>query len=243
MLLRELTSGLGDIFQTQIDKSLEKVDARPTDSFGANQWDMQFGQTHNADGTKKAQPTGPGGPVVDPNADPGAPSASQTGNIDQTRIVKPGKVSYGQGFANKTRNKPIKPQLMKVLQNAARNTGVNVIIFSGGQDVKGVGTRRTGSTRHDDGWAADVRVQDASGKNLSTNGADPLMNLFIMNLKKAGGKGLGAHPGYMGGTGVHVDLWGASKGAAMWGAGGKGKPPKAIQAAWAGRMPTTTAKA
>ena len=47
----------------------------------------------------------------------------------------------------------------------------------------------------------------------------------------------------IGGTGVHVDLWGASKGAAMWGAGGKGKPPKAIQAAWAGRMPTTTAKA
>ena len=239
MLLRELTSGLGDIFQTQIDKSLEKVDARPTDSYGANQWDIQFGQTHNPDGSKKTQPTVPGGQV---DAQPGT-GAQQVGNIDQTRIVKPGKVSYGQGFKNATRNKPIKSQLMKVLQKAATNTGVNVIIFSGGQDIKGQGSRRTGSTRHDDGWAADVRVQDASGKNLSTNGADPLMNLFILNLKKAGGKGLGAHPGYMGGTGVHVDLWGASKGAAMWGAGGKGKPPRAIQAAWAGKMPTTTAKA
>ena len=51
--------------------------------------------------------------------------------------------------------------------------------------------------------------------------------------KCAGAKGLGAHPGYMQGTGMHVDIIGASQGGGtMWGARGTGKPPARIAQAF-----------
>ena len=138
-----------------------------------------------------------------------------------------GTVTYSKGIENATRNKKIQPELFKILENAAKAAGVTVVISSGGQDVKGHGTRRTGSTRHDLGYAADILVYD--GKRLCvTNGKDPVMNKYITELGASGAQGLGAHPRYMGGTAIHVDLWGARKGGEMWGEGGIGSPPRAI---------------
>lgn len=162
------------------------------------------------------------------SADPAA--APQT--VDPARLGK-GSVGYVSGYNQKTRNKPIDKRLMTVLKRAAADAGVKVLIFSGGQDAQGSGTRRTGSTRHDNGLAADIYVYDGKGRQLTTRGDDPLVINFVAALKRAGAQGLGAHPGYMGGKGFHVDIVGTSQGGgSMWGAGGKGKPPGEIARAF-----------
>lgn len=143
-----------------------------------------------------------------------------------------GVVKYASFIRGQTRNKKIQPELMRIIETAATAAGVEVEIFSGGQDRKGHGYRRTGSTRHDDGFAADIRVKDSQNRTLKTNGYDAVMNKFITELGAAGAQGLGAHPRYMGGTGVHVDLWGSRKGSEMWGEGGTGSPPNAIKIAF-----------
>jgi hypothetical protein len=57
------------------------------------------------------------------------------------------------------RNKPIAAELERVLKVAGQAAGVDTIqITSGGQDALGEGTRRTGSTRHDRGRAADLQL-------------------------------------------------------------------------------------
>jgi len=123
---------------------------------------------------------------------------------------------------------------MGILQSASAATGLRVVIFSGGQDPKGRGSRRTGSTRHDNGNAADVYLYDKEGKQLNTRGDDPRVVNFVAACKRAGARGLGAHPGYMGGTGLHVDIIGSSQGGGnMWGAGGTGSPPQRIAQAFA----------
>ena len=47
-------------------------------------------------------------------------------------------------------------KLFSILETAAKATGVELVIFSGGQDPEGRGTRSTGGTGHDNGFAADV---------------------------------------------------------------------------------------
>ena len=152
--------------------------------------------------------------------------------VEQANGGGDGTVYYANNIANKTRNKQIQRELFNILETAAKATGVRVEIFSGGQDVEGHGTRRTGSTRHDAGYAADVYVYDGQQRRLKTNGRDPVMNKFIAELAAAGAKGIGAHPRYMNGVGVHVDLWGPAKGGELWGEGGTGSPPKPIVVAF-----------
>ena len=171
-----------------------------------SQWDEKFAKYYNKDGTPKAPATGGG----------------------------KGNVSYVSNFKNRTRNKAINPKLMGILQSASAATGLRVVIFSGGQDPKGRGSRRTGSTRHDNGNAADVYLYDKEGKQLNTRGDDPRVVNFVAACKRAGARGLGAHPGYMNGTGLHVDIIGSSQGGGnMWGAGGTGSPPQRIAQAFA----------
>jgi hypothetical protein len=226
MKFGEIQENLDSLFQKQIDKKVfGHVDARPTDAAAAATWDNEYGQTHYDDGT----------PIQ--GAPGNAGNTAQRGNARGT-----GSVSYVQGFNNKTRNKPIQPALMRVLNRAATEAGVKVVIFSGGQDAEGTpNARRTGSTRHDNGYAADVHVYDAEGKQLKTDGRDPLVTNFVAALKKHGAKGFGAHPGYMAGVGIHVDLWGAQKGGEMWGAGGTGSPTSVLAQAWSTGRGTATA--
>ena len=138
-----------------------------------------------------------------------------------------GSVTYlkgppGQSFEDQTRNKNIQSKLMNVLRTAASQVGVDVVIFSGGQDAIGTpNARRTGSTRHDDGYAADVWIYSGSSSALSTKANSKLVSDFISACVAAGARGIGAGPGYMGNEGIHVDLWGSAKGSQIWGAGGK----------------------
>ena len=226
MRLREITdlfgkgSDLGKLYNPGVDDEIQAAIARkqaertgggpqyarPTQS-GDDQkaWDRNMAKHFNPDGTPKNPAAGKGS----------------------------GNVSYSSDFKGKIRNKPIAPQLMKVLQSASAKTGLKVVIFSGGQDAKGKGTRRTGSTRHDSGRAADIYIYDEKGNQLNTKGDDPRIIEFVAALKRAGAKGLGAHPGYMQGTGMHVDIIGASQGGGtMWGAKGTGKPPARIAQAF-----------
>ena len=196
---------------------LQKVAPRPVDDprnpdpqikQRQQNWDTAYGATHKPDGS------------VDPQSQTAQGAKGQ------------GSVSYVGDFNKRIRNKPIKPALMRILNKAANEAGVKVVIFSGGQETKGQGKRRTGSTRHDAGMAADVRLYDKNGKILKTDGKNPLVLNFIAAAKRAGARGMGAHPGYMNGTGIHLDLHGSAKGGAMWGAGGKGAPPARIAQAF-----------
>ena len=188
--------------------------ARPTQSGAAQaDWDKNMARYFNPDGTPK--------------------------NVDPTSA---GSVRYSSNYRGKTRNKPIDPRLMRVLKSASAATGLTVEIFSGGQDAKGKGTRRTGSTRHDNGLAADVYLYDAKGNVLNTRGDDPRVVNFVAACKRAGARGLGAAPGYMGGTGLHIDIVGSSQGGGtMWGAGGTGQPPQRIAQAFATGKGTSVA--
>ena len=134
------------------------------------------------------------------------------------------KIDTGQGNGrvtmanqNATRNQPLDPKLMLVLQRAATDAGVDVVVFSGGQFRRDSGNpRRVGSIRHDEGLAADVHL--FSGKQrLSTAREHPVVAKFISAAVAAGAKGIGCGPGYMGSVGIHVDMWGAQAGSRTWG--------------------------
>ncbi|MBB1093715.1 SH3 domain-containing protein [Rhodopseudomonas palustris] len=104
------------------------------------------------------------------------------------------------------RNKPISEQLKRVLASAAQSAGIDtIIITSGGQDVLGDGPRRTGSTRHDRGRAADLQLV-VRGTTLSfTNQSAPAAMLaFIEAAAAAGATGIGAGVDYMGPRTIHV---------------------------------------
>ena len=126
-----------------------------------------------------------------------------------------------------TRNKDLSDTLKKQITYAAEEADVVFVVTSGGQaalgDVKrGLAklTERVGSTRHDDGKAADGYLKDATtGRTLDfTNPNDlPRFKTFIEAAVKAGVTGVGAGTSYMGNNKVHVG--GGS--ALAWGKGGK----------------------
>lgn len=135
---------------------------------------------------------------------------------------------YVRQIQSGTRRQPITPELENVLaRSAATVGGVTAEVFSGGQDGKGEGRRRTGSTRHDHGNAADIRVKSADGTVLDHRKlADrPQIVAFIQEAVRNGATGIGAGPGYMG-TGIHIGYGpnGSKDGAVQtWGAGGKAR--------------------
>ena len=132
---------------------------------------------------------------------------------------------------------------MRILDSAATQTGLYVTIFSGGQmpraEIKSKGGFKsgdnwyipgqkravaTGSVRHDNGYAADVWLYtDPDRKNILTPGVNvgppAKAEQFIKACKALGATSIGVGPGYMGGTGIHIDITGqfpywAKKGAA-----------------------------
>lgn len=71
-------------------------------------------------------------------------------------------------------------------------------VYSGGQPAKGTSRRRTGSTRHDLGNAADIYVRDPMGNKVTGDGLAPLAQYW--QAKEYGGTGL-----EMRGGGIHLD--------------------------------------
>lgn len=104
------------------------------------------------------------------------------------------------------RTKPLSESLKGVLNRAASAGGVQVSVFSGGQPKKGEGGKRTGSTRHDHGNAADVHLKDAEGRTLDFNDPDDLPQViaFVQEAIRNGATGVGAGPGYMDGRSLHI---------------------------------------
>src|SRR4051794_28818210 len=100
--------------------------------------------------------------------------------------------------AGAIRSKPISAKLRKVLLAAADAAGVDVVrVTSGGQDALGQGTRRTGSTRHDLGNAADLELWKG-GHALDFTDADGLtvFETFATAAAANGATGIGAAEGY-----------------------------------------------
>lgn len=136
----------------------------------------------------------------------------------------------------KIRDKPITAKLKEVLNKAAEAAGIDtVLVVSGGQAAKGSGGKRTGSTRHDLGKAADLQLVKG-GKTLDfTKSADlPKIISFVKAAVKFGATGLGAGVSYMGSKTLHVGFGGR----AVWGAGGKsGNAPAWLREAVAASTP------
>ena len=130
------------------------------------------------------------------------------------------KVSVGGAI----RNKPIQGALLSILQNVAGETGTSIVVYSGGQDKKGTpNARRTGSTRHDDGWAADIRITK-DGRRLTAVRSSDFEDLtdIVKSMQRNGMGSVGAGPGYMNGN-LHVDIADrVGQGPSLtWGAGGR----------------------
>jgi hypothetical protein len=166
------------------------------------------------------------------------------GSVPQDQI----ELQSGSGVGNVTyansgkRNLPIQAELMNILRTAGAAAGVDVVITSGGQVPKsegGVnGVNRTGSNRHDKGYAADCRVLDGDGTRLYTNNQAQLAILlkFVEECKNAGATAVGMGNGYMSNGNVHVDI--------AW----KGQQAGVISGVlsnryWGGTSPTNTASA
>lgn len=128
-----------------------------------------------------------------------------------TTTTSTGADSTGKGTGNITyslngiRNLPIKKQLEDILQGAAAEVKVDLVVYSGGQVP---GRRPKGaSTRHDYGWAADLWIHSGGRRLNSSNPNDiPLLTAFTKALRRRGATGIGMGNGYMGNTGMHVDI-------------------------------------
>ncbi|MEB2843812.1 hypothetical protein [Endobacterium cereale] len=116
-----------------------------------------------------------------------------------------------------TRNKPLDEDLVKRLAYLEQ-MGVTAQVFSGGQDGKGEGDRRTGSVRHDHGGAGDMFFHK-DGKQLDWNNPDdlPIFKDIVSQGKANGITGFGAGPNYMQPGSMHVGMGNPG----VWGAGGK----------------------
>lgn len=155
------------------------------------------------------------------------PTSSNMAPADITRGEGSGRVRQTQGGI---RNQPISAELERVIAAAAEQVGVDVIIASGGQMSKreaesqgattwtnSSGQRvwrlngrdvRIGSTRHDNGQAADMDVY-SNGAQVALD--TPLMNSFVTALVQNGAKGGGGGHGYMGNR-IHIDVIGTAHG-------------------------------
>jgi hypothetical protein len=147
----------------------------------------------------------------------------------------------------KIRDLPITDALERLLQRAADRAGIAVVrVTSGGQARKGSGGKRTGSTRHDDGHAADLQLL-ADGKNaLDFTDADdlPIIEAFVTAAAALGANGIGAGIGYMPPTTLHIGFGTSPQDRTqlVWGAGGKAANApkwlkKAAQKGWANPAP------
>jgi hypothetical protein len=116
------------------------------------------------------------------------------------------------------RKLPLSSRLRGVLEQAAAAAGVDVVVYSGGQPPKGSGGPRTGSTRHDNGNAADLFLVRNGRKLADTNPEDKaIMAKFVSAAVSAGATGVGAGHNYMGPSEIHVGFGNpATWGGADW---------------------------
>jgi Phage-related minor tail protein len=146
------------------------------------------------------------------------------------RLAAPGGAAPGvagggpsrviEAQAGATRDLPIQAELRRQLQQAAEAADVLVKVHSGGQAKAGTGGKRTGSTRHDLGGAADVKLTDPlTGRTLDMRKPEDAARMaeFTKQAVAAGATGVGAGLGYMGASSIHIGGGtSASWGGAPW---------------------------
>ena len=133
----------------------------------------------------------------------GSPYQSSTKNL-----------AYIGGIENQTRNQPTQDKLFNIINKAAIDNNLFVVIFSAGQNV--TGTQRVGSHRHDNGFAADINLYDANGYFIKTTPTKLLtrdgskdqekVEKFSKSLLQYGIHSIGAGNGYMNDVALHVDI-------------------------------------
>ena len=104
------------------------------------------------------------------------------------------------------RNQSLDPSVVRILETAGINSGVNVVVTSGGQPSSG--SNRTGSHRHDNGMAGDVQLfvpGRSTPLNINNPNDLPIIQNFINQSRLAGATGIGAGNGYMGDNTFHID--------------------------------------
>jgi len=129
------------------------------------------------------------------------------------------------------RDKPLSDKLVSAL-SFLPELGIEMRVVSGGQDAKGQGDRRTGSTRHDHGEAADADFY-MNGRKLDWNNPDdvPIFQEIVRRSRANGVTGIGAGDDYMGAGRMHIGFGDQ----AVWGAGGKGEnAPSWLRSAFSG---------
>lgn len=147
------------------------------------------------------------GPTVEAGVKPGEEyNPSRERAIPQSSATGIGSVEERQAELAGIRKQPISDQLRYVLQQAANAAGVKAVIYSGGQPSKDSGGGpRTGSTRHDNGNAADLWLEKDGRKLSDTNPEDKaVMQKFVSAAVQAGATGVGAGHDYMGPSNIHV---------------------------------------
>lgn len=124
----------------------------------------------------------------------------------------------------KVRDLPITPRLKQILLLAGTAAGIDeVVVVSGGQCALGTCSKRTGSTRHDLGNAADLELLK-DGRILKFTNSSELIHFqsFVEAAASFGATGIGGDVGYMGPSRLHVGF--GSR--ATWGGdGGIGAAP------------------
>lgn len=143
----------------------------------------------------------------------------------------------------KIRDLPIQDSLRELLIEAATRSGIDIVrVTSGGQAAKGTPGKRTGSTRHDLGNAADLEIWIAD-RALSFVRPDdlPFFQTFVTEATALGATGIGAGVDYMGPLTLHVGF--GMK--AYWGKKGKSAfaPTWLKEAVLSGRSRLTDKKA
>lgn len=121
-------------------------------------------------------------------------------------------VQFIDQTAGKIRDKPVQGWVKDGIARAAFATDsrISVMVVSGGQSAKGEGGKRTGSTRHDHGDAADI-VLMLDGKPVKPGENKELYAAFFRNAAANGFTGLGHYE-----WGIHVGggaqaVWGPDR--------------------------------
>lgn len=128
-----------------------------------------------------------------------------SGSVVQYGDGDGGEVVYASNLG--PRALPLNDELMRIIKAAAVQCNLNIYIKSAGQALRGSGGTRSGSTRHDLGFAADIGMKSGT-KDLYVNrtGDLPTIITFCRTLKSLGVTAIGAGPGYMGSYLIHVDI-------------------------------------
>lgn len=146
-----------------------------------------------------------------------------------------------------TRNLPIQKALRDLLDRAAEAAGVDTVLVTSGGQPPYPDKPRIGSTRHDNGWAADLKlIRKGEILTFSDQSGGSVVEAFVIAAAAHGATGIGAGVDYMGPQTLHVGFGTSPTDhtKVVWGAGGKAASAPAwlrmaAQAGWSN--PASTA--